>query len=790
MARVRLLGFMLVLSLVATGVARRVSRLAASSRVLTAYFPQSRRRATAGSPVQAARSVDAGSLTPGCVPRAVAADELLITHVERKLCSALSSALGTTQLAQPPSLEALDGAARALAEQLAQVAAHWHGPATSEPGSAALGTAHAELVRAWASDRAVTQRRPVEADKSARSASSVLASGDSAAGAAAVSLPGVIAAADAATATAPPRSVAEQVTSPVSLPFEFEPSLANRRLADLCELARERIERMPAADLLALIRLLAAAPPALGQPGAPAEHGDAPSQPRDPPTQDRPALAFVRAAATARFAHRVAALWTYDTIQAQHRNLRSGPGPHPGSAAAGAHPGSDPMPLNPTKLNPGWDAERGGSPAPDHSERGGSPAPDHWEAATHEPRSLRSYAAAAEQMGERAWVRHGFEWCAERAEDFFFKSGWRKLALRPERVPAWHVPHAAGRPYPEATRACFAARVDAPRDPPPAEWRRRRLRLCDVGSCYNPFSAPQYADLFDVTALDLWPAAESAGVLRCDFLSVELLPEREDEATEPVGARGASGASAAAAGTVAGEEDGAEASGGAGDQGGGSGGAATAHDALAGGGAVRVGSYTAADGSVLPAATALVCGAFDVVVISLVLSYLPLAEQRAEMVRRARALLRKPTAAEPHRAGLLLIVDAPSVSRPGDNRGARARPDTALSQWIVAAEGLGLRYVRHDLLQRDAHALAFQTVPGPTPAAGSPQVLPFPIRRELVPPVPVPRPVAAPPRASAADGAVGGAAGPQSDGESDAAEEARMDERLRWLPDLLLGNAA
>lgn len=47
-----------------------------------------------------------------------------------------------------------------------------------------------------------------------------------------------------------------------------------------------------------------------------------------------------------------------------------------------------------------------------------------------------------------------------------------------------------------------------------------RLKLLDVGSCYNPFS--QY-DEFDVTAIDIAPA--NPDVIECDFLSATIEPD-------------------------------------------------------------------------------------------------------------------------------------------------------------------------------------------------------------------------------------------------------------------------
>ncbi|XP_071522757.1 S-adenosylmethionine sensor upstream of mTORC1 isoform X2 [Panulirus ornatus] len=50
-----------------------------------------------------------------------------------------------------------------------------------------------------------------------------------------------------------------------------------------------------------------------------------------------------------------------------------------------------------------------------------------------------------------------------------------------------------------------------------------RIKVLDVGSCYNPFSV--YKD-FDVTAVDLCPAHQS--VKKCDFLSLEVFAQKTE----------------------------------------------------------------------------------------------------------------------------------------------------------------------------------------------------------------------------------------------------------------------
>lgn len=289
-------------------------------------------------------------------------------------------------------------------------------------------------------------------------------------------------------------------------------------------------------------------------------------------------------------------------------------------------------------------------------------AGDDWFEVAREPTSLRSYADAATQMGEREWVQACFEWCAAQSRTFFFDDGWRRAARRPHRAPAWHERTAPLAP--EAAR-CLEARLGP--DAAPPVHPRRPLKVCDVGSCYNPFAQPRYAALFDVVALDLWPARPE--VLRCDFLNV------------------------------------------------------TVRDAP---GAVGVADFTADDGTAMQAADWLGAGAFDVVIMSLVLSYLPQPLQRAQMVANARRILRKPSREHPCQGGLLLLADPISVAKPSP---ASPRADRVLSAWIDAVEAAGFRYVRYDLVARRAHALAFQTMPD---EQGDRPLIPMPVRKEVV----------------------------------------------------------
>lgn len=58
---------------------------------------------------------------------------------------------------------------------------------------------------------------------------------------------------------------------------------------------------------------------------------------------------------------------------------------------------------------------------------------------------------------------------------------------------------------------------DIPNPEPPLNEEVMKLKLLDVGSCYNPFGNVEF---FEVTAVDLAPSSEE--VLQCDFLSMKI----------------------------------------------------------------------------------------------------------------------------------------------------------------------------------------------------------------------------------------------------------------------------
>ena len=200
--------------------------------------------------------------------------------------------------------------------------------------------------------------------------------------------------------------------------------------------------------------------------------------------------------------------------------------------------------------------------------------------------------------------------------------------------------------------------------------RDDRIRLLDVGSCYNPLRISSNAGAFDATAIDLQPAHFS--VLKGDFLRVGIVDKR------------------------------------------------------GGGGGDERGVVVDEEGGVKE----LIRGTFDVVSMSLVLSYLPNATQRRQMIRRARALLKDPhpyssaadakTQIHPspppdtHQSGLLLIVEKQSIFNMPSVGGSRYHNASFIHGWksVIAEEGF--RLVKYRRLRRSdgrhSHVFAFRTV--------------------------------------------------------------------------------
>lgn len=288
-----------------------------------------------------------------------------------------------------------------------------------------------------------------------------------------------------------------------------------------------------------------------------------------------------------------------------------------------------------------------------------------------EEERLQQYATAAKMMGSKKWVRESNAWAENFSLSFLRRNGARKAHIK-ELSEAYKGQH-GGAEIPRAEREALEAGLlrDLMRGAA-GDDAPRPIRLLDVGSCYNPIATGPSAEAFDITALDLCPASES--VLQCDFLTLTVGPEDSAPVFKPE-----------------------------------------------------------SSSSGVRALSQLPAHSFDVVVMSLVLSYLPSPEQRRTMIEKARLLLRNPQSpalgGQPHSAGLLLIVEKASIftlsrkTRAGVAAMLAAGGEIFFSDsskndlchtWKTAIPALGYSLVKYTNLLcsedgRRVHAFAFKT---------------------------------------------------------------------------------
>jgi hypothetical protein len=290
-------------------------------------------------------------------------------------------------------------------------------------------------------------------------------------------------------------------------------------------------------------------------------------------------------------------------------------------------------------------------------------------------------------MGTTRWVVESNMWMESFALSYFRHGGARKHYLdknyniREAQFPSWEEKKEfVGRL--EKDLMARTSGEDATGNGAKYDYAdARKIRLLDVGSCYNPIGKSNQAGVFDVTALDLFPADPT--VFQCDFLNLTVGPA----GSVPI----SSSTTTTTAATGIEEQRP--------DQG----------DAMV---ASSAGTLTQ-----LPA------GSFDAVTMSLVLSYLPTPEQRAAMIRKARQLLVSRDPHSPpsrrHQTGLLLIAEKPSIfnskkEHTADNVGKNK--SFLLTSWKQAIANEGFELVKYRTMWangRCSHLFAFATTDAP-----------------------------------------------------------------------------
>ena len=169
------------------------------------------------------------------------------------------------------------------------------------------------------------------------------------------------------------------------------------------------------------------------------------------------------------------------------------------------------------------------------------------------------------------------------------------------------------------------------------------IRLLDVGSCYNPLKSYKRSELFSITALDIFPMHPS--VYKCNFLDLEVTSQRSSE----------NGTSLSSANN-------------------------------------ELKSLTA--------------NTYNVITMSLVLSYLPSPELRRDMVLKAKSLLFNDK--NELESGILLIVEKESIF-------SKVKNDKAsLQNWRKAMQFYGFEniYYKNGVFSnRHTHLFVFKVMP-------------------------------------------------------------------------------
>ena len=234
---------------------------------------------------------------------------------------------------------------------------------------------------------------------------------------------------------------------------------------------------------------------------------------------------------------------------------------------------------------------------------------DWHDARDTDPEALRAYAAASKHIGGRGWVRQGIDWCVQAARGFFHEGGALRLARKEVSRQSWRRRgHGLSA---EEDAALHSILVAAPAI---CRSTSEPLQVLDVGSNGAMFEG--YEGI-ESSALDLCPQHGHPRVYQCDFLALRIA----DAASQPhvvpndAFAAGASDASVASLYETNVRQS-----------------SVCTHEAPRSCFASLLIRCAFAAGSLL----ALPAASYDVLAFSLVLSYLPLPEQRGAMIAKVR----------------------------------------------------------------------------------------------------------------------------------------------------------
>ncbi|AWP08056.1 putative methyltransferase BTM2 -like [Scophthalmus maximus] len=134
-----------------------------------------------------------------------------------------------------------------------------------------------------------------------------------------------------------------------------------------------------------------------------------------------------------------------------------------------------------------------------------------WREHCEDEQTLSEYALAMKNLADNHWTKTcegegRIEWCRSVCQEYFLDGGMKRMLEKDEK---------------SATLAMGLTAASVSAQPystiPSSISQRGKMRLLDVGSCFNPFLK---FDEFLTVGIDIVPAVES--VYKCDFLNLQL----------------------------------------------------------------------------------------------------------------------------------------------------------------------------------------------------------------------------------------------------------------------------
>ncbi|XP_065830004.1 S-adenosylmethionine sensor upstream of mTORC1-like isoform X2 [Oscarella lobularis] len=142
-----------------------------------------------------------------------------------------------------------------------------------------------------------------------------------------------------------------------------------------------------------------------------------------------------------------------------------------------------------------------------------------WSSHCKDEATLEAYQSAMKTLAVDHWEksdgRKRITWCVEQCNEYFKDGGLERALAKDKRRHEFYAKEKNKKGSYE--RYSQAIRLATPDHLQSKLRDETKLRLLDVGSCYNPFLSAGSRD-FDVTAIDISPATDT--VLRGDFLEI------------------------------------------------------------------------------------------------------------------------------------------------------------------------------------------------------------------------------------------------------------------------------